>query len=50
MAEGIRQVLGMGLRGWLVGKLLPEGESGRWGKRALELVLLWECVRVVLGR
>lgn len=50
VAEGIRQVLGMGLLGWLVGKLLPEGDSGRWGRRALELVLLCESVRAILGR
>lgn len=51
MAESIRQVLCMGLLGWLVEKLLPEGESGRWGRQALELVLLWESVRaVLLGR
>lgn len=50
MAEVLRQVLSMGLLGWLVEKFLPEGESGRWGKRALALVLLWESVRVVLGK
>lgn len=50
MGTVMQQVLSMGLLGWLVEKLLPEGDSGRWGRRALELVLLCESVRVMLGR
>lgn len=46
--EAAKQVLGMGLLGWLAKSLLPEGECGRWGKRMVELVLLCEGVRLLL--
>lgn len=44
----IGQVLSMGVLCWLVEHLLPEGEGGLWGRRALELVLFCQSVGAVL--
>lgn len=49
MEAAVGQVLAMGMLTWLGEKLLSEGECCRWGRRALELVLLCRSVGILLA-